>query len=139
MLVDGWSGEIGDTFSSLVKTGSREPAITGAKRKEGAFRIHEKHSSEPRDTGIYRTPIRRVDSSIRQKANGLARLCNKGKIPKGSPRTGRSGKRIDGSSGRTAQCIKRVCEKAPEWELATKEHDAGREGRRVKGSEMVVG
>lgn len=79
MMVDSVNAIV-DTFSSLVKTGSREPAITGAKRKEGAFRIHEKHSSEPRDTGIYRTLIGRVDSSIRQGINGLARVCNKGKF-----------------------------------------------------------
>lgn len=71
------------TFSSLVKTGSREPAITGEKRKRGAFKLREKHPSKSsRRTRIYRTlmMIGRVDSSIRQTIKGLAQLCNKGKF-----------------------------------------------------------
>jgi hypothetical protein len=35
---------------------------------------------------------------------------------------------MDRMGEQLAQCIKRVCEKAPEWELATEEHDAGRVG-----------
>lgn len=72
----------GRTFSSLVKTGSREPAITGEKRKKGAFKLREKHPSKSSRTRIYRTlmMIGRVDSSIRQTIKWLARLCNKGKF-----------------------------------------------------------
>jgi hypothetical protein len=74
------------TFSSLVKTGSREPAITGEKRRKGAFKLRKKHPSKSSRTRIYRTLIGRVDSSIRQTIKWLAQLCNKGKF--GGPPVG---------------------------------------------------
>lgn len=95
------------TFSSLVKADSREPAITGgAKRKKSAFRLHEKHPSKSSRTRIYRTPIGRVDSSIRQRIKGSRRDAatkenSAASLGRGSLAAGRR------SSGRSRQARRR--------------------------------
>ena len=101
------------TFSSLVKTGSREPAITGEKRKKGAFELREKTSGQVewyKNLSNNDWARRLVNSS---KGQWLARLCNKGKF--GGPSGGRGS--FAGVWSMVADCssggIKRVCEKAP--------------------------
>jgi hypothetical protein len=116
-VLDGES--IDDTFSSLVKTGSREPAIAGEKRKKDAFKLRKKHPSKSSSTRLYRTLIGRVDSSIRQTMiKRSTRLCNKGKFGRlrvredGSPGRGQWSRAM-GRHGGGGGDIKRVCEKAP--------------------------